>query len=479
MLNGWPHVIHFHNLCQKRLNQLLKLSHGLGLSCCYLGHRPVAVNDLLLISSSTKLNELKKIRSDFSNWIFLVLEEPLKASAINEILEIGKVHFIDEIDMDEISYQFEKLNSSVSMEDVRLPDETFAIISHDLKNPLNAIRLEAQILLRHSRKEDTEYFQEDVRRSANRIIKTTDRLGILVSDLLDHGKVNNTLTSLTRTPTDALQLVEEVIEVVAPIAKRNSIKIKKKYLSHVSPFLADKNKVFQVLLNLLSNALKFSSQHTSVQMSVEEREGRVYFSVEDSGPGIDPEIELNLFQRYRAGNKRQCGSGLGLYICKTIVEAHQGQITFRKGPKGGTVFEFYLPKVMEQDETRKNKIYLLDSDDDLRDVLSWALNSEGHHVESFASIESVYSYLGTVTEKPALILSDFSTLKMTDEEIGEAIKKLKLDSVPLIFLTTRPEEVKTQIQSKHYAHILAKPFDLDAFMQTVSRFLTTTCTQPG
>lgn len=478
-----PHyVIHFYNLDQKELNELLKISNKLHLDCCYLGHQQVREEDFLMIPSSIKVSELIKIRGTYSNWIFLILGSSARAEHINRFNEIGKIYYINEVSEVEIASRLDLMHSiprTLQVNKDRSHDnDALAIISHDLKNPLNAIRLDAQILLRNSKKPGNPSVQEDVKRYASRIIKTTDRLALLVSDLLENDKSENVLVSLTRTPVEAEKLLDEVIEVVSPIAKRNSLKVKKIIRGKIPLFLADKNKIFQVLLNLLSNALKFSHQHTSVQITLRSSDNKIFFSIEDSGPGIDPDVEKNLYDRYKAGNRRGCGSGLGLYICKTIVEAHQGRITHRKADKGdGTVFEFFIPLEMESVEANKNKIYLIDHDEDLRDVLSWALNSEGYHVESFPNPDSALEYLEESAEHPALILSDFHLNNMSAMEFLEKRNLLNLNHVPLLFLTASPENIQSTIDRSSYTDILCKPLDLDDFVLTVSRYMKATSIQ--
>ncbi|HLW57847.1 MAG TPA: ATP-binding protein [Bacteriovoracaceae bacterium] len=475
-----PHyVIHFHNLDQKELNELLKISNRLNLDCCYLGHQKVGEEDFLMIPSSIKISELIKIRQAYSNWIFLILGNSPRAEHINSLNEIGRIYYINEVSEVEIASRLDRMHSSHArvplVHNDRVPEnDALAIISHDLKNPLNAIRLDAQILLRNAKKPGNPTIQEDVKRYASRIIKTTDRLALLVSDLLENDKAENVLVSLTRTPVEAEKLVDEVIEVVSPIAKRNSLKVKKHINGKIPLFLADKNKIFQVLLNLLSNALKFSHQHTSVQITLSSSDNKIFFSIEDSGSGIDPEMEKVIYERYKAGNRRGCGSGLGLYICKTIVEAHQGEIQHRKSAKGGTIFEFFIPLEMQRLETNKNKIYLIDDDEDLRDVLSWALNSEGYHVESFSNPDSALKYLEESSEHPALILSDFSLSNMSAMNFLEKRNLLNLNHVPLLFLTAAPENIQNAIERSSYTDILRKPLDLDDFVLTVSRYMKAT-----
>ncbi|MFA5584470.1 MAG: ATP-binding protein [Bacteriovoracaceae bacterium] len=448
------YVIHFLQLTQKQLNELLKVTHQLKIDCCYLGHQEVEEKDLLIISSSIKLSELKKIREKYSNGIFLVLDKALNGSEINQFNEIGNIHFVDKIKHEFLS-RVEILRSMRNREKDNI--QTLAIISHDLKNPLNAIRLDAQILHKKSKRSDLS--REEIKRFANRIIKTTDRLALMVNDLLDRDKQGNVLISLTRTFVNAESLIDEVIDVVRPIAKRNSLKIKKNIHGEIPEFLADKNKIFQVLLNLMSNALKFSYQHTIVQLEVRLEKKCVYFSVLDSGPGIDPVMDSVLYEKYCAGQGKESGSGLGLYICKTIVEAHQGVLTHHKREKGGTCFEFYLPLAMEKRDSNLRKIYLIDDDEDLRDVLSWALNSEGYHVESFANPQLALKSLENGLDRPALIMTDFD-----NEEI------LKFQNIPLLLTVTSPESIG-EYDNRRYSEILYKPLDLDNLVNKVSHYM--------
>ena len=476
-------LIHFHHLGQKQLNDLLRLTKQLNIDCCYLGHQKVKEEDLLVLSSTTKLIDIKNIREQYSNSIFLVLDKNLNGHEINQFNDMGNIFYINEINKPEllslVDMIFTKRGAEKNKQN-RLDvdnEDTLAIISHDLKSPLNAIRLDAQILLRNARKLDDESLKEDVKHLSTRIVKTTDRLAFMLSDLLEGEKKGNILRSLTRTSIDAEKLIDEVVDIVSPIAKRNSIKIKKNIAGKIPPFTADRNKIFQVLLNLMSNALKFSLQHTSVQIGVKSHNDEIHFSVQDSGPGIDPQIENTIYERYSSGSRRGCGSGLGLYICKTIVEAHQGLISHCRGDRGGTIFNFSLPIEMEVAQGDNKKIYLIDDDDDLRDVLSWALNSEGYDVEAFSGPREALDFLSRTSERPAMILSDFHMAQMRAIEFSEKKNLLNLGNVPLLILTASPNEVSSEIDQNCYTSILCKPLDLNALVSTVSDLMKTTCTQ--
>src|SRR5690606_21896211 len=119
------------------------------ISLCYLGHQEVHENDLIIVSSHIKSSELKKIREKCHNWVFVLIEQRLSAKTLNEFNEIGRIHYLDHFNLEEIFLHL-RATSPGKAPQVQARDDTLAIISHDLKNPLNAIRLDAQILLRHA-----------------------------------------------------------------------------------------------------------------------------------------------------------------------------------------------------------------------------------------------------------------------------------------------------------------------------------------
>lgn len=468
-------VFHFQDFDQKQLNSLLSFSKENRVECTKLGHQSLKKSDIILLSSQTKFSEIQRIRIRYpQHWIFIILEDHISASVINEYFDLGMIRFLNELNSSELHLQMNEVKRRRSIEDLgkneHLADkiqedngQTLAIISHDLKNPLNAIRLDAQILTRLAKKMNSSPLEEEVKKHSTRIVKTTDRLSIMVNDLLNFDRSRNVLSSLTRSSIDVEKLIDEVIEIVRPIAKRNSLKIKKKVSSDLPLIFVDKNKVFQVLLNLLTNALKFSPQHSSVLITSYIDNGSIHFGVEDSGPGVEENEVTKIFEKYWTGKSGCSGSGLGLYICKTIVEAHQGKIDFKNGESGGSHFFFSLPLSMDLNEKQKNKkIFLIDDDEDLRDVLSWALNAEGYHIESFDNPRSALEFLSQTKDLPGMILSDYQMYR----------EKLYIKDVPLLFLTAAPNVVREEVDKTLYSEIITKPLDLESLILKVNKYIS-------
>lgn len=232
----------------------------------------------------------------------------------------------------------DKHNANVAWEQI------LAIVSHDIKNPLNAIQLEAQMLLRIVDRHGKSLLGEEVKIQANRILKTTERLKVLINDLLEKNKSENCLTLLNREEVEVARLVQDVIDSTRPLVRQKNLMVRSLFPSGLRVYL-DRNKMFQVLSNLITNAIKFTPHGGALTISIEECVHELIFKVSDSGPGLRTEDLLNVFEKYWTGVTDCSGTGLGLFICKTIVEAHGGRIMAENLSDGGAVFSFTVPRM--------------------------------------------------------------------------------------------------------------------------------------
>jgi signal transduction histidine kinase len=363
-------------------------------------------------------------------------------------------------------------------------EQMLAVVSHDIKNPLSAIQLEAQMLLRASERAGKSLLAEEVKIQANRILKTTDRLKILISDLLDKNKSQNGLAQISKCTIDVMRLLQEVMDATRPLIQEKEI-ILKTSLPFQASISLDRNKMFQVFSNLLNNAIKFTPVGGTIQLSMEENDHEFMFCIEDSGPGLE-EKELNkVFEKYWTGSVPCGGTGLGLFICKTIVEAHRGHIFVENiSSGGGARFRFTIPKVapdfdqvsFSHFDTRKDqrkKIYIVDDDEDLREVMSWALGKEGYAIHSFHSPQAALDCLNTGQHLPHLILVDFHM----DEMKGSDFLMKKNDiftarTCPVIMISASPLEVTQEVPAELYREVITKPIDLEGLVDNVRKFLS-------
>lgn len=218
------------------------------------------------------------------------------------------------------------------------------IVSHELRTPLTVINGYGKLL--QSGMIGTEPGElQDVSRE---ISKAADRMGLLIDELLDFGRLQSGTLPLKPERFTYGELVQDVVHVLGVLASEKDQRLSLSLTSREIAITADPRRIEQVLINLLHNALKYSPEKTEVRVAVRLEDDRVRTEVQDDGPGITPDHLAHLFTPfYRAGlgNRRVDveGIGLGLAICHGIVAAHGGQIGVESAPGRGSRFWFDLP----------------------------------------------------------------------------------------------------------------------------------------
>ena len=220
-------------------------------------------------------------------------------------------------------------------------EDLLRAVSHDLRNPLTAVLGQAQFLLRRLEKAG---LTGSERRNAEAIITGARRMNAMIQDLVDSARLEAGQLEMKLVPVDLraflLELKSRMADTIATERVRVEMPAEPLYVR------ADEDRLERILLNLLSNALKYSAPGTEVVVSAVQRDGEVVTSVADRGPGIPPEQLSRLFQRYyrtEAGGMRPEGLGLGLYITRKLVEAHGGKVWAESEVGKGSTFFFSLP----------------------------------------------------------------------------------------------------------------------------------------
>ena len=220
--------------------------------------------------------------------------------------------------------------------ETRIREDVLAIVSHDLKNPLNAIRLASSMLL--------EMGEPRGRKLADTIHRATSRMDTLITDLLDMASIQAGRLSLERKPEDADPLIREALDLHEPMCAEKGIALVRTCELPGHQLLCDRHRLLQVLGNLLGNAIKFCSSGDRVTMCGEIVGPCAKFAIIDTGPGIPPEELPYIFEPYWSARRHaKKGTGLGLYISKGIVEAHEGRIWADSTVGEGTTFHFTIP----------------------------------------------------------------------------------------------------------------------------------------
>jgi light-regulated signal transduction histidine kinase (bacteriophytochrome) len=224
---------------------------------------------------------------------------------------------------------------------VRVRDEVLAVVSHDLRNPLSVILLEAVQLLGHLPETGDPHARE-LRQSVERIRRSTTRMKALIQDLLELARIEAKTFPLEIRPVESRVLLEDAVTDAQPLADAKHISLVLDL--HDPPKIdADPHRISQVLSNLLSNAIKFTPEDGTVTLRAWPRDGALAVAIADTGRGIAQEDLTHVFDRFwRPQGSKGEGTGLGLYIARGVVEAHGGRVWAESSPQGAT-FTFTLP----------------------------------------------------------------------------------------------------------------------------------------
>jgi two-component system phosphate regulon sensor histidine kinase PhoR len=226
----------------------------------------------------------------------------------------------------------------------RMKTDFVSNVSHELKTPLASIKAYIEMLV------DGEAEDEKTRREFYEIISTeTDRLHRLIENILNISRIESGVVKVVREPISLPGVVKQVVDVAAPTAKMKDICLEASLVPVYCQVEADRDMVYQAVMNLVSNAIKYtpSGGRVMVSVNVDERRGVSVCEVADTGAGIAAEELPHVFDKFyrvEANNKMAKGTGLGLALVKHIVETvHDGRLAVTSEAGKGSVFSFELP----------------------------------------------------------------------------------------------------------------------------------------
>jgi len=207
-----------------------------------------------------------------------------------------------------------------------------SLILHDIRNPLSILRGSAEMVLLHARDTAT------VERNIGRIIDEADRLNRIAGELLDFSRGE---ISLNVAIVNLKELVDEVVRIIAEPCASRRIEIRAD-VPWAGPVLIDHDRMLRVLLNLADNSRKAMPNGGTLCFRVERQDRRLLIAVTDSGEGMEAEVQKRLFEPFYTSS-REGGTGLGMSIVKSIVDAHNGVLSFSSRKGSGTTFQISLP----------------------------------------------------------------------------------------------------------------------------------------
>ena len=224
---------------------------------------------------------------------------------------------------------------------IRARDDMIGIVSHDLRNPVNAVKMLTGVMLDRERDEP---LSSEMVEYATIIRQAAEQMDTLIRDLLDVKRVEAGRLMVDTHPENTEELLSDALRTLAPVAEEKSLKLRLTAPDEIPPVLADRERIAQALSNLVGNAVKFSPPGSEILVGVAVVDSEVLFSVSDRGQGMTPEQLSHAFDRFwQSSRTDRQGAGLGLAIAKGIVEAHRGRIWAESAPDAGSTFYFTLP----------------------------------------------------------------------------------------------------------------------------------------
>jgi signal transduction histidine kinase len=222
-----------------------------------------------------------------------------------------------------------------------MKSEFISIVSHELRTPLASIRGSLGLLAAGVFKNQP----DTAKKMLDIASHDTERLVRLVNDILDLERLEAQQVNLVKQWFDAATLLEQSVETVQSLTVESQITLLVEQQS-VQVFV-DRDRIIQTLVNLVSNAIKFSPPHSTVTLSVQQLADRILFQVKDQGRGIPADQLETIFGRFQqvdaSDSRQKGGTGLGLAICKSIVQQHGGKISVESVVGEGSSFYFTVP----------------------------------------------------------------------------------------------------------------------------------------
>jgi PAS domain S-box-containing protein len=360
----------------------------------------------------------------------------------------------------------------------RLKDEFLAMLSHELRNPLNAILGWAKVLGRVPG--TTPLIMQGI----DAIERNSRLQSHLIADLLDFAGIQFGKMRFDLGVIDPVAAIRAALAVVEPQAQAKGVQVETRIADGAARVLGDEPRLQQVVWNLLSNAIKFTPKGGRIDVSTQLSDEVFQIEVTDTGQGINPEFLPRIFDRFSQQDsgaaKSFAGLGIGLTIVRHLVEAHRGTIeAFSAGQDMGATFRVRLPLTQQQTIAAALKesallsgihVLVVEDDMDARALVARLLNDAGARVSEAAGADEALAQVGQAV--PHVLVSDIGMAKRDGYQLMRALRAggHSAERLPAIALTafTRPEDRQDALRAGFQIH-LAKPVDAEALSAAVAR----------
>lgn len=402
-----------------------------------------------LLKESRNVNESLKRRTD------QVDEANEKLTAMNEELQAQSRELQAQTEELEVQKTELEIQRSRVEEADRLKSEFLSNMSHELRTPLNSVLALSQLMISKGTGENPDQEADYLK-----VIERNGRqLLALINDILDLSKIEAGKMDIYMTDFDSAKLVEKALSTIIPMAANKGLKVVTKL--EQAPYIhSDEDKINQILLNLFSNAVKFTDQG-EITIEVTTDSENVHFAVSDTGIGIARENLLHIFDEFRqvdgSTTRNHEGTGLGLAICGKLASLLAGDIEVDSDTGKGSTFTLSLPlrKVDEEDVKKKqlienkrlanerntfsNTVVVIDDDPDIRAELKTYLTQAGYRVETARNGKQGIELVRTV--RPVAVTLDIMMPEMDGWEVIRLLKESReTDQIPIVIVSVADDQ---------------------------------------
>jgi PAS domain S-box-containing protein len=459
--------------------------------------RAKADHDRVVVESGRSLTVEEVFPGPSEGRIYLTTKSPLRDEQGRIVGLVGVATDITERKraeraLEELLVEEQRLRGEAERAN-RAKDEFLAIVSHELRSPLNALRGWGHLLA------STRPLEPGlVERATAAIKRNVEHQARLIDDILDTSRSISGKLAIERAPVNLVDVVHAAVEIARPAAAAKQVALYASLDRAVPTVEGDAGRLQQVLTNLLSNAIKFTPQQGAVEVSLVQAGDRVRLAVRDNGVGIAPEFLPHVFERFTqadtSSTRRAGGLGIGLALVRNIVDLHGGQVRAESaGTDRGATFTVELPAFASgaaapaaaapapeavlpargASRLQGLAIVLVDDDPDARDTIALALRQAGAAVADFPSGDAALARLDErlPADPPDVLLLD---LAMPGEDGFAVLARIRalersrdVRRVPAIAVTAVSQTERGRLRAGGFQDLVGKPVDTDRLVAAI------------
>jgi PAS domain S-box-containing protein len=366
------------------------------------------------------------------------------------------------------------------MEADRRKDEFLAMLAHELRNPIASINSAAQLFARLETEEDLEWAKEVVLRQVKHLAR-------LIDDLLDVSRITRGKIDLRKEHLDIVPVVSSAVETVRPFVEERKHELTVSLAPGVLRLEADPLRLEQVLVNLLTNAAKYTESGGRIWLTASRETDHIVIKVTDSGLGITPELLPRIFDLFAQGDRSRArsegGLGIGLTLVKSLVELHGGTVTAASAGSGqGSEFTVRIPASKESGTPKRkaapivanlaqpaSRVLVVDDNVDTARALGKLLKLLGHDVKVVHDGEAAID--AARTHRPEIVLLDIGLPGMDGYDVAATLRREECcRGATLVAVSGYGQEADVR-RSQHagFDHHLVKPVDYDSLMLLLAK----------